>query len=216
MRSLILASLALLLAGASAAAQLDARLEARLDARTAADVQSHVDAAAAAGLPVEPLVLKALEGASKGARGPQIAGAVARLHTQFVEARGALGPRSAAGEIVAAASAMQAGASAETLRQMRAARRDAPLTTALTVLADLIAYGVPVADASTLLIELVRAGARDDQLTDARGSVQKGIGAGLSPAAAAQEALSGPPAALPVTPGAPAGSRPPVVRPPTP
>ncbi|MEJ7810624.1 MAG: hypothetical protein WKG32_09480, partial [Gemmatimonadaceae bacterium] len=47
----------------------DARLDARLDPRTRASVAAVLDSARAAGLPTEPLVDKALEGASKRADG---------------------------------------------------------------------------------------------------------------------------------------------------
>ncbi|MDQ3696818.1 MAG: hypothetical protein M3373_02165, partial [Gemmatimonadota bacterium] len=68
----------------------DPRLEARLDARTRAGVVAIVDSARAAALPTEPLVLKALEGASKRAGRERILAAVRTLAVELGAARAAL------------------------------------------------------------------------------------------------------------------------------
>ena len=212
-----LAIAALLAAGRPALSQADARLSARLDAATASRVQEAVNAAAADGLPTEPLVLKALEGASKGARAAQIITVVGRLRTQLAEARTALGRGAEAEEIVAGSAALQAGVGAAALREMRGARASGSLTTALSVLTDLLARGVPVETATNVVTSMLRSGATDAQLVAFQRGVERDIATGLPAAAAAGRGARGIPATVPVTPGkgrppAPPGSG----RPPTP
>src|SRR5207247_1413294 len=69
---------AILLAGAAASQQTDPRLE-RLDAGTRPIVAALVDSAHRALLPTEPLVQRALEGATKRASGDVIVAAVRHL-----------------------------------------------------------------------------------------------------------------------------------------
>ena len=199
----VLALMALIGAADPAHAQRDARLGARLDAATAARVQAAVDGAAADGLPTEPLVLKALEGASKNARGAQIVAVVGRLRMQLGEARTALGPGASAEEIVAGGAALQAGLDESGLRGLRTARPEGSLVTALAVLTDLMTRGVPVETAMSAVTNLLRTGASDAQLLSFQRGVERDIATGLPAAAAAGRAAGGPPAAVPVTPGRP-------------
>src|SRR5439155_685078 len=71
---------------ATAAAAQDPRLG-RLDPGTRPLVAVAIDSARAAGLPTEPLVQRALEGATKGAPGPLIVSAVQRLAADLGRAR---------------------------------------------------------------------------------------------------------------------------------
>src|SRR5574341_1439766 len=89
-------SLAAALSFTSAAQGQDPRLERRRDAETRARVAAIIDSARASGLPIEPLVDKALEGASKGAPGDRIVTAVRNLAVGLGAAREALGPMSTA------------------------------------------------------------------------------------------------------------------------
>ena len=91
-RVLSLLSLALALGAPTALRAQDARLDARLDARTRDAVVAVVDSARGAGIPSEPLVQKALEGASKHADGARILTAVRMLARELGDARSALGP----------------------------------------------------------------------------------------------------------------------------
>src|SRR6266850_6049076 len=87
-----IAALALVHAGSEASAgAVDPRLTARLDKSTARAVQSEIDRARVEGLPTEPLVLKALEGAAKGASGRKIAAVVRRHVKALGDASRALG-----------------------------------------------------------------------------------------------------------------------------
>ena len=162
----------------------DPRLE-RLDPETRSVVVSVVDSARAVGLPSEPLIQRALEGATKGAAGPHIAAAVRRLATDLGTARTALGggQRTSAPELEAGVAALRAGASPEVLTRLRDARRP-PLTMALAVLADLVASGVPADSASAVVLALAP-NARDADLVEFRRAVERDISLGAPPGAAA-------------------------------
>jgi hypothetical protein len=160
----------------------DPRLE-RLDPETRSLVMSVVDSARAAGLPSEPIIQRALEGATKGATGPRIAAAVRRLATDLGTARTALGQGTSAPELEAGVAALRAGASPEVLTRLRDARRP-PLTMALAVLADLVASGVPADSASAVVLALAP-NARDADLVEFRRAVERDISLGAPPGASA-------------------------------
>ena len=186
-RLAISAALTLVLAAplaAQGARPVDARL-ARLDAGTGAQVGRLVDSARAAGLPVEPLVDKALEGASKRAPGARIVDAVRSLARGLGDARGALGRGAGEEEVIAGASALRGGVTTATLAELRSARPREPLTIALAVLSDLVARGVPADTAAAAVLALARGGARDDDFVALRRDVEKDIGAGAPAASAA-------------------------------
>jgi len=171
-----------LLLARSAAAQ-DLRLERRLDVATREAVGAIVEAARAAGLPVETLVDRALEGAAKRADGPRIVAAVRLLATELAAARDALGPASLPAELEAGAGALRAGVPAADLTLLRQ-RRARPLTVALGALTDLVTSGVPPDSAAAAVLALA-ASAGDDQLLDFRRAVERDIALGAPPAAAA-------------------------------
>ncbi|MGH7529549.1 MAG: hypothetical protein ACREMN_04130, partial [Gemmatimonadales bacterium] len=77
---------ALLAAGAGTAGAQDPRL-ARLDSDSRPVVAAIIDSARAAGLPVEPLVQRALEGVAKRAAGARIIAAVRRLAADLASAQ---------------------------------------------------------------------------------------------------------------------------------
>jgi hypothetical protein len=171
----------LALAAAPAAAQ-DPRLD-RLDSATRAAVGAVIDSARAAGLPTEPLVDRALEGATKHAPGDVIATAVRRLAGQLGRAREILGARASSAELESGAAALRAGAGPEVLAELRRSRPRRPLTVPLAVLADLVASGVPSDTAATVVRALVRAA--DDDLIAFRRSVEHDIALGALPGTAA-------------------------------
>src|SRR5438132_1453125 len=84
----------MVVAGRATAQQADSRLE-RLDAATRPTVAALVDSAHTAMLPTEPLVQRALEGATKRASGDAIVAAVRRLAADLGHARDALGATAA-------------------------------------------------------------------------------------------------------------------------
>lgn len=185
MRALACVATCLVLAGPLAAQGDDPRLAARLDAPTRAAVSRTIAEARDAGLPVEPLVDKALEGASRGVPGPRIVAAVDRLAADLTHARSALGTRASGGELVAAAAALRAGASEQGLAAIGKARAAGGLTVPLATLADLVARGVPVETASSVVLGLAERGVSDAGFVALRQTVERDINAGVPPAAAA-------------------------------
>jgi hypothetical protein len=145
-------------------------------------VAALVDSARAAALPTEPLVQRALEGATKRATADRIVAAVRRLALDLGHAREALGPTTSPPELGAAAAALRAGAPPATLTALRRVRRES-LTVPLAVLTDLVASGVPVDSAAAAVLALA-AKARDADLVEFRRAVERDIALGASPASA--------------------------------
>lgn len=167
----------------SAARAQDPRLSARLDSRTNQAVVQIIDSARAAGLPTEPLIAKALEGASKRAAGERIVSAVRAYADALRAARDALSGSSEP-EIVAGAGVILSGVSPHVLTRLRATRPRQSLTLPLVVMADLVTRGVPADTAAGAIYLATRAGARDADLLSLRQSVEQDILAGAAPAAA--------------------------------
>ena len=162
----------------------DARLAARLDPATRTAVTAIVDSARAVGLPTEPLIDKALEGATKRASGDRITVAVRVLAAQLRAARATLGASSTEAEIIAGAEVLDAGIGPAVLSRIRQSRQRRPVTVALATLSDLVAVGVPADTASAALLSLVRAGTKDSELIAFGQNVERDIKAGVPPAAA--------------------------------
>jgi hypothetical protein len=185
--------LPLLLIAAPLAAQ-DPRLSARLTPDAARSVQVLVDSARTSGLPVEPLILKALEGQSKNAPADRILSAVHLLLGALRDSRAALGADATAPELTAGASALRAGASAATVSALRRDRGH-EVTVPLGVLTDLVARGIPAADASKAVTAMIRGGVADRDFLRLRAQVEDDIRTGAVPATALDRRLAGLPAA---------------------
>lgn len=172
-------------AGTRGARGQDVRLASQLDPATAARVGTIVDHARAAALPTEPLIDKALEGARKRAPGARIVDAVTALAARLDTSRAALGAASTESELVAGASALQAGIAAPVLSQLRAARGGKSLAVPLVVLGDLVTRGVPGDTASALILLVAREGLGDESLLAIQRDVQRDVRDGAHPATAA-------------------------------
>lgn len=175
-------TLSLVLASTALQAQ-EPRLAGRLPDAARQRIELVLDSARALGLPVEPLVDRALEGAAKGAQPDLIVNAVVRLRDEFVVARTALGVSASTAELAAGASALRAGARADDLARLRSLRSGRPVTIAAAVLADLVAAGVPADTALGAVLAIAR-NAEDADYIAFRRSVQRDIEQGASPAAA--------------------------------
>lgn len=161
------------------------RLAGRLPEPARAAVAELVDSARTAGLPTDPLLNRALEGAAKGADGERIIAAVRSLAARLGEARAALGASATEAELVAGAAAVRAGASAAFLARLRREAPREPLVVPLAVMADLVARGVPADTAATSVLTLVRSGARDADLVAFRENVERDIALGAAAGASA-------------------------------
>jgi hypothetical protein len=169
-------------AAATRAHAQEPRLAGRLPADALTQIEALLDSARTAGLPVEPLVDRALEGLSKRADPSRIVIAVRRLWGELRTARTALGRGAAPSELQAGASALRAGASAEDLAQLRTLR-GGQLTVAAAVMADLVAVGVPTDNAVGAVLALAERAADTEYLAFRR-SVERDIALGASPVAA--------------------------------
>jgi hypothetical protein len=168
-------------ADATAHAQ-EARLVGRVPDATRLQLDATLSAARNAGLPTEPLVDRALEGAAKGARAELIVAAVNRLLNELREARQAFGPHASAAELTAAASALRAGANRSDLARLRQLRPEHALTVPAGVLADLVAAGVPP-DTGIAAVLALASNAGDADYIAFRRNVERDIALGASPAA---------------------------------
>lgn len=151
----------------------DPRIALRLEGRTRDLVAEQVELARREGLPVEPLVDKALEGMSKGAATARIVSAVRSLRVELRTAREALGPQSTPGELVAGASALRAGIPVAELTRLRKMRSRKPVTIALTVVSELVTRGVPGDTAAASVAVLAQAGLADEEILAFRRGVEQ-------------------------------------------
>jgi hypothetical protein len=170
---------------ARAANAQDPRLAQRLDKPTYVAVNAIVDSARVANLPTAPLVDKALEGAAKGSDGPKIVSAVHLLSVRMAASRRALGSSATGDEIKAAATALGAGMSPHDLARVRAASGKRSVTMPLAAAIDLIGRDVPVATATSLVIQLERSGVKDADLALFQRNVRADIDRGADPTVAA-------------------------------
>jgi len=182
-RVMVLA-LAVVIGIATLASAQDARLSGKLDRDAALRVTRVIDSARAFGLPTEPLIGVALEGAHRRASADRIVRAVRDYVGHLRSARVALGDGASDDEVVSGAGALLSGVTPSALRDLRSARPRESLTVPLVVLADLVARGVPPDTASRAVFVAARAGAQDADFTLLRRYIEQDISAGASPAAA--------------------------------
>jgi hypothetical protein len=173
---------AVTLAAGPATAQ-EPRLAGRLSPGARATVDAVLDSARRDGLPLEPLVDRALEGATKGAGDDRIVAAVRRLAADLTAARDAFGPGVADAEIAAGASALRAGARGEDLTRLRTLRPGQSVTVAAAVLTDLVALGVPPDTATAAVLSLAEL-ADDATYLAFRRNVERDVALGATPVAA--------------------------------
>lgn len=190
------APLVLLLVAAIAApldAQSDvaARLAGRVPPEVARAVAEMAAGVAARGLPVEPLVQKAVEGGAKGVPPDRVIAAVRALAARLDEAAGAL--RSAglnnpdADLIDGTAYALSQGLSAGQVRDLaRAIHAPYDAATTLRVAATLSGLGVPPKQTLQLVEGVLEAGGTPDDVLDLPSEVEAGMANGASAAQAAQ------------------------------
>lgn len=176
---------ATLLAGtpATSSAQQDTRLDTRLTPEALGPVRTMLDSARTEGLPTEPLIDRALEGATKRAAPALIVAAVSRLLGELRTAQHAFGELATPGELSAGASAIRAGAAPADLEELRFRRPGQPLTVAAGVLADLVAVGVPT-DTAVAAVLALAAQTDDAEYIAFRRNVERDIALGASPTAA--------------------------------
>lgn len=187
-RAIVLAGLALALGAPALAAQpedVDPRLTRRLDVRTRTAVSTIVEEARKAGIPTEPLILKALEGESYKASSAMIVQSVRKRLDDLLKARQALGPSSTEAEVRAGAEALRAGIPVSELQRVRAARTGTLIATTLNVVSNLVERGVPSDTALAITHALARVAASDEQILAVQQLIESDILAGRPAAVAA-------------------------------
>jgi hypothetical protein len=184
---------ALLVAVAMKAEAQEVRLQSRLDAATYKAVQAIIDSAKRAGLPARPIEDKALEGASAGASDSVIVAAIRTFAAQLGVVSRTLGKNATTAELRSGVGALNAGVPARDLMRIDAATdpKARSIATALTVLGDIVARGVPVSTASNLVISLLRAKVKDGELLDFDRAVRSDISHGADPSSAASARSKG-------------------------
>lgn len=180
---------------------------AMLDSATQVAIAQTIESARAKGLPIEPLVTKARQGAELKRRGqpvtgPQIQAAVRKLADNLEAARTALAPEPTSSEMEEGAKALAMGIPASTLARMRKASPQRSLVGPLSVLMQLVENKVPVARASTVVVDLLDKGAEPKHFTTLAKYVQDDVAAGISLSNALDLRLEG---ILPTLSGVPRG-----------
>ena len=188
-RSIGLLAAGLLFARVMVAQQdVASRLTGHVPAAVVSAVQALADSAAARGLPVSPLVNKALEGAIKGMPPERIVMAARSVFSQLGVAAGAV-----RGAGVTAPDAIEAGAfalaagldSGGVAAVARSADRTHPAATALQVVGTLVALGVPRGQGVGLVQATIRSGGPVSDLANLPSRVQAAMAGGVPPTAAA-------------------------------
>jgi hypothetical protein len=168
-----------------------AQLNGRVPAGVIQAAQVLADSAVLAGVPVSPLVQKALEGAAKNIPADRVIAALQTLFSREVTALGALrqgGVTSpdAAG-VEGASFAMGAGLSASDVTTIaRAGGTVYAASTTMRVAGTLAAVGVPAAGTVRLVSAALAAGVAPGDLGTFPGSVESAVARGMTPAQAAE------------------------------
>jgi hypothetical protein len=122
---------------------------------------------------------KVREGRLKRASGTRIRGAVAALAVRLDSARAALGPDAVPTELVAAADVLTAGGSVGALRTVRQATAMRPLSAPLGALAQLVASGVPLPKAVSMIVDLLHRNLAPAQVLAFGNAVESDAASGL-------------------------------------
>ena len=191
----LLAALGVLLAplgvtAATAQQPVARQLTGRVQATVVVAVSALADSAATRGLPVEPLVEKAIEGGAKAATPGRIVAAVQAVLARLGRAQGAL---QAAGVATPAPDAIEAGGFAlsaglevgnvQAVALACGTRYSAAV--ALRVAGTLSALGVPPAQTVELVKQTLRSGAKERDLLALPGRVEAQVAQGATPGQAA-------------------------------
>ncbi len=175
------------------------RIRAQLPQDAVERIEARIQDARTEGLPVEPLLDKAVEGIAKRVPPPQIAGAVDRLAGELGRAHALLGNGAppAPTDVAAVADAMRRGVPDEAIQRIaRGGQPDEPIALAIHTMGDLMDRGVPVDQAVAVLEAWRGRGARHEELRELPGAVERLIRQGVLPgqaAAAVANAMRGGP-----------------------
>lgn len=145
----------------------------RFDSLTALSLRSFLDSAAEQGLPLGPLINRALEGAARRVSGARIMQVVRAHAAAMAEARAILGPTTPVADLDAAATALRAGVDEKALSAIRTSRPVGSVVIPLMVLTDIVQRGVPIIAARDAVTTIARMPSSDDALKGLRAAVAK-------------------------------------------
>jgi hypothetical protein len=184
------------------------------------EIEAVLTRAEAAGVPVDPLLSKALEGAAKGVPAVRVVAVVSSYAETLRRTQELIGPDRGTAAVVAGADALRRGVPAQTVRAV-AGGHSGDLAVPLVVLGELVEAGVPVEHALQVVQEALTKGRGPDEMLAIPGTVRRLMREGRSPGEAAQmvgraigrgefDPAMGPPGqAKPKGPPVPPGSGPP-------
>lgn len=186
MRALALAILLAALPGALSGQ--DARLE-RLrqafPAAAASEIEAVLARAERAGVPTDPLIAKALEGAAKGVPGERVVAVLSSYADGLQRSQALLGPGHGEASIVAGADALRRGVPAQALKEL-AGSHGGDLAVPLVVLGELMDAGVPVQHAYQVVESALARRQGPDEMLAIPGAVRRLMREGNSPDDAAE------------------------------
>lgn len=145
----------------------------RFDTLTASVLRGIFEEAADRGIPTRPLILRALEGSARKVPGGRIIRAVRDLSDALATAKFALGDGTTPEELDPAAAAIRAGIDPRIVASVRTTRPPGTAVTALVVLTDLVARGVPPVTAREAVSTIARTPRSDDALLGLAATVAK-------------------------------------------
>jgi hypothetical protein len=162
------------------------------DRETAAKLARIVESARAEGLPAEPIIAKAQQGALFHAPSAKIIAAAQAVARRLDEARDALAPRPTPSDIAAGEDALSInGMTTDALRAVRAVSPNRPVAVPIGVLAQLVASGLPASKATSVVTDLMKRGVTSKQLVALGGDVNSDVAAGTRADAALGVRLNG-------------------------
>lgn len=164
------------------------RIRTTLPAGALERVEASLAEARRQGLPVEPLLDKAVEGIAKNIAGERIAGAVGVLAGELSRARTLLrdGVPPVPADVAAVADALRRGVPEGSVRRLSERAGDGePVALAVHTLGDLMDRGVPAGQALTVIEAWRERGARADELRELPAAVERLMRQGVLPEQAA-------------------------------
>jgi hypothetical protein len=182
----------LVVAGGRVAVAQDSVSLATIDRETALRLTRIVDSARARGLPTEPIVAKISLGTLRHIPSERIIVAAQSLAARLEDARVALAPKPTATDIAAGGDALSvAGVTKAALQAVRSTSPNRPVAVPISVLAQLVASGVPAKRATEIVTELIKRGASNDQLMALGNNVNSDVGRGARAIASLDVRLQG-------------------------
>jgi len=194
------------------------RVRQAFPAETVVEIEGILANAQTTGVPIDPLIDKALEGAAKGVPGSRVVVALSAYSTRLQETRTLVGSQRGVSSVVAGADALRRGVPSQLVGTL-AREHQGDIAVPLVVMGDLVAAGVEADQAYGIVEESLKQGHDFEQMLaipgavenlmrqghsamEAAGMVGSAIGSGRFGAMGPQgRAISRPPQGAPVPPG---------------